>query len=179
MNLEINYRVCIEQVTDILNFRFLQFLTMTKFAMVGIFLFIPLTLVMCSTSIKVGHFLGGEVSSRVLASEGTLHTKFPKTKSISSHGKLDKQADQGIQVSCIILYRFLCSLEVLLYSQVLKLGDHRNLRFYNNEEDIIFVPENSLKSIRKKNHRKRYRRKHSNQLYRKFMKKQNYVGALL
>ena len=62
---------------------------------------------------------------------------------------------------------------------MLKLGDHGNLRFYNNEEDIIFVPENSLKSIRKKNHRKRYRKKHSNQLYRKFMKKQNYVGALL
>ena len=95
--------VCCEQVTEILNFRFLQFLKMTKFAMVGIFLFIPLTLVMCSTSIKVGHFLGGEVSSRVLGSEGTLHTKFPKTKSISSHGKLEKQADQGIKVSCIIL----------------------------------------------------------------------------
>ena len=165
-------------MTDILNFRLLQFLTMTKFAMVGIFLFIPLTLVMCSTSIKVGHFLGGEVSSRVLGSEGKLHTKFPKTKSISSHGKLEKQADQGIKVSCILIW-ILCSLEVLLYSQVLKLGDHGNLRFYNNEEDNIFVPENSLKSIRKKNHRKRYRKKHSNQLNRKYMKKQNYVGALL
>ena len=62
---------------------------------------------------------------------------------------------------------------------MLKLGDHENLRFYNDEEDNIFVPENSLKSIRKKNHRKRYRKKHSYQLYRKYMKKQNNVGALL
>ena len=66
---------------------------MTKFAGVGIFLFIPLTLVFCSTSIKVGHFLGGEASSSVLRSEELLQTKFPKGS--PSHRKLEKQADQG------------------------------------------------------------------------------------
>ena len=69
------------------------------------------------------------------------------------------------------------SLEVLHYSQVLKLGDHENLRFYDDEEDNIFVPDNSLNSIRKMNHRNRYRKKHGNQSYTKFMKKQNNVGA--
>ena len=69
-------------------------------------------------------------------------------------------------------------LEVLLYSQVLKMSDHENLRFYNDEEDIIFVPENSLKSIRKNNHRKRYRKKHGNRLSRKMLNKPNNVGAI-
>ena len=72
---------------------------MTKFAMVGIFLFIPLTLVMCNTSIKVGHFLSGEGSFRArvlgLGSDEILDTKFSKTKSISSFGKKEKKADQG------------------------------------------------------------------------------------
>ena len=153
---------------------------MTKFAMVGIFLFIPLTLVMCSTSIKVGHFLSGEGSSRArvlgLGSDEILHTKFPKTKSISSFGNTEKQADQGKTFLVKWILQMNLSLEVLHYSQVLKLGDHENLRFYN-DEDIIFVPENSLNSIRKKNHRNRYRKKHGNHLYRKFMKKQNNVGA--
>ena len=73
----------------------------------------------------------------------------------------------------------ICLIEVLQYSQVLKLGDYGNLRFNNDEEDINFVPEYSLNSIRKKNHRNRYRKKHGNQKYRKFMKKQNNVGAYL
>lgn len=73
----------------------------------------------------------------------------------------------------------ICLIEVLQYSQVLKLGDHENLRFNNDEEDINFVPEYSLYSIRKKNHRNRYRKKHGNQKYRNFMKKQNNVGAYL
>ena len=65
---------------------------------------------------------------------------------------------------------------MLLYSQVLKLSDNENIRFYNDEEDIIFVPENSLKSIRKKNHRKRYRKKHGNQQYRILFDKPNNVS---
>lgn len=72
---------------------------MTKFAKVGIFLFIPLTLVMCNTSIKVGHFLSGEGSFRArvlgLGSDEILDNKFSKTTSISGFGKTEKKADQG------------------------------------------------------------------------------------
>ena len=162
---------------------------MTKFAMVGIFLFIPLTLVMCNTSIKVGHFLSGEGSFRArvlgLRSDEILDNKFSKTKSISNFGKTEKKADPGktflVYVMCIckINSTGICFIEVLQYSQVLKFGDYENLRFNNDEEDINFVPEYSLYSIRKKNHRNRYRKKHGNQKYRKYMKKQNNVGAYL
>ena len=62
---------------------------------------------------------------------------------------------------------------------MLRLSDHENKRFYNDEEDITFVPENSLKSIRKKNHRKRYKKKHGNQQYRKWSEKPNNVSAFL
>ena len=68
---------------------------MTKFAMVGIFLFIPLTLVMCSTSIKVGHLRAGEVSSRVLGNDEMLQNIIPNNQGISTYRKLEKQADQG------------------------------------------------------------------------------------
>ena len=68
---------------------------MTKFAMVGIFLFIPLTLVLCSTSIKVGHLRAGEVSSRVLGNDEMLQNTIPHNQGVSSYGKLEKQADQG------------------------------------------------------------------------------------
>ena len=68
---------------------------MTKFAMVGIFLFIPLTLVMCSTSIKVGHLRAGGVPSRVLGNNEMLQNINPKNQGGSSYGKLEEQADQG------------------------------------------------------------------------------------
>ena len=71
------------------------------------------------------------------------------------------------------------SLEVLLYSQVLRLSDHENKRFYNDEEEITFVPENSLKAIRKKNHRKRYKKKLGNHQFRKWSEKPNNVSEVL
>ena len=133
---------------------------------------------MCSTSIKVGHLRAGEVSSRVLGNDEMLQNIIPNNQGISTYRKLEKQADQGKWLILKTFYWFL-SLKVLLYSQVLRLSDHENKRFYNDEEDITFVPENSLKSIRKKNHRKRYKKKHGNQQYRKWSEKPNNVSAFL